>query len=160
MQETRHLRKEINLQVAAERGKSSLWQRVVALGALVMFAFLLGSIPGWLSDREAARQRDAAQANLRLSQLQNRLALAAISSRKGEFESASVAASDFFTDLRAEIERRESGFSAEQLEAAQPILNERDQIITMLARKDKAVVERLTNLYVSYIRAIGFSPQS
>lgn len=162
MQEARDLRKGINLEVSSEADKSesSLWWRIVVLIALLVFVFLLGLIPAWLSERETARQRDAAQVNLRLSQLQNRLATAAINARRGEYEPARVAASDFFTDLRAEVDRRESGFNNRQLEAVQPILAERDEIITLLARYDQAAVERLTDLYLNYIQATNRSAQS
>lgn len=161
MQEARDLRKEMNLEVAADskKRKSSFWQLVVVFGASLIFVFFLGLIPAWLSERETARQRDAAQANLRLSQLQNRLATAAINARRGEYEPARVAASDFFTDLRAEVDRQESAFDKRQREAVQPVLNERDELITLLARYDQAAAERLTDLYLNYVQAVNPAAQ-
>lgn len=161
MQEARDLRKEMSLEVAADskKRKSSFWQLVVVFGASLIFVFLLGLIPAWLSERETARQRDAAQANLRLSQLQNRLATAAINARRGEYEPARVAASDFFTDLRAEIDRHESAFSIRQREAVQPVLDDRDELITLLARYDQAAAERLMDLYLNYVQAVNPAAQ-
>lgn len=157
MQEARNLGKEINLEAGADSDKKelSLWQRIVIYGALLIFVFLLGLIPARMSEREAARQRDAAQENLRVSQLQNRLATAAINARRGEYEPARLAASNFFTDLRAEIDRRESAFSIKQREAVQPILDERDELITLLARYDQAAAERLMDLYLDYLQAVN-----
>ena len=119
----------------------SLWQRAALSAAVLIIAFLAGLVPAWLSGRETTRQLDAAQANLRLSQLQNRLGTAAINARRGEYEPARLAASDFFTDLRAEVDRKESAFNSKQLEAVKPILNKRDETITQLARYDKGAAE-------------------
>jgi hypothetical protein len=133
----------------------SLLQRSAIAAALLIIAFLAGLIPAWLSGRETTRQLGAAQANLRTSQLQNRLASAAISAKRGEYEPARVAASDFFTDLRAEIDRPESAFSVEQGAAVRPILEQRDQVITQLARDDAGAAENLMGLYVAYVQAVS-----
>ena len=157
MQETRNIRKELNLEAAAPSGSRVLpsVKRTALWGTLLIFAFLLGFIPVRLAKDETARQRDAAQSNLRLSQLQNRLATASMKARRGDYEAARVATSDFFTDLRAEFDRRESGFNPKQREAVQPILDERDEVITLLARSDETAPERLTNLYLAYVDALN-----
>jgi len=157
MQETRNFRKGLSLEAEAPSESRVLpfAKRLALWAALLLSAFLFGLIPTWLSERETARQRDAAQSNLRLSQLQNRLATASLKARRGEYEAARVATSDFFTDLRAEVDRRESGFSPKQREAVQPILNERDHVITLLARSDTAATERLTDLYLAYVDALN-----
>jgi hypothetical protein len=139
---------------------ASLLKRVGLWGALFLFTFLLGFVAGWRSSRETSRQRDAAQANLRLSQLQNRLGTAAMNARRGNYEPARIAASDFFTDLRAEVNHQESGFSTRQLEAVKPLLAERDRVITLLARSDPAAVEQLTDMYLAYVQALSVSVQN
>lgn len=165
MQETRNLRKGMDLEAAivsdgaADGGVSSLLKRAGLWGALLLFMFLLGFVPVWLSSRETARQRDAAQANLRLSQLQNRLATAAMNARRGNYEPARIAASDFFTDLRAEADHQESGFNARQQAAVKSILAERDEAITLLARSDPAAAERLTDMYLGYVQAMSVPVQ-
>ena len=158
MQEARNLQKELSLKTGTkseEANKSPFWRRLMIYAAILVSVFLLGFLPARLSERETLRQRDAAQANLRLSQLQNRLATAAISARRGEYEPARLATSDFFTDLRAEFDRPQSAFSAAQREALQPVLNERDGLITLLARNDGAAVERLADLYINYAQAVN-----
>jgi hypothetical protein len=157
MQEARNIGKEMDWEAAprSEIRESSLLKRVALWGVFLLLGFLLGFVPVWLSARESARQRDAAQANLRVSQLQNRLATAAMYSRSGDYEAARLATSDFFTDLRAEVNRQESGFTTKQREAVQPILSERDDVITLLARSDGAATERLTDLYLAYVAAVN-----
>lgn len=157
MQSTRDLNKDVNLKITTDSFKkeSSPRQWIALWGLFLVFAFLLGFLPNWLSGRETLRQRDAAQANLRLSQLQNRLATAAINAGNGEYETARIAASNFFSDLRAEVERRESGFNNGQREAVQTVLAERDEVIELLARFDPAAVERLSDLYLNYVKAVN-----
>jgi hypothetical protein len=161
MQEIGNLRKGMNLEAATDLagvgngGVTSLLKRVGLWGALLLFTFLLGFVPVWLASRETARQRDAAQAHLRLSQLQNRLATAATNARRGNYEPARIAASDFFTDLRAETDHQKSGFNARQLEAVKSMLAERDEVVTLLARSDQAAAERLTDMYLGYVQAMN-----
>lgn len=139
--------------------KLSIRQRIGIFAGVLFAAFLLGLIPMWLSAREAAAQRDVAQERLRLSQLQNRLATSVIDARRGEYEPARQAASDFFTDLRTEIDRSRSSLSSQQREAVLPMLSQRDELITLLARNDPAAVDRLSDLYVVYRQTVNPSMQ-
>lgn len=140
---------------------SSVWQnprvRRFTLYALILLGvFLLGLVPMWMTARERGRERDAAQSSLRVSQLQNTLANAAIDARRGEYEPARQAASEFFTALRAEVERgRDSAFTQMQQESLRSILNSRDDTITLLARGDSASGERLADLHIAYRQSIG-----
>jgi hypothetical protein len=128
--------------------------RRFAIYAVVVFvAFLLGMLPMWLSARERASERDAAQQALRLTRIENSLAAAAIRARRGDYEPARAAASTFYTDLRAELERADSGLPPPSRDALQAILAERDQMITLLARGDPASAERLAQTYISYLEA-------
>jgi hypothetical protein len=134
-------------------------RRVVICLGVALFVFLLGLVPMWLKAREAASQRDAARRELRLSQTQGTLASAVIDARRGEYETARQTASDFFTTLRSELDAgEESPLSPRQREAAAPLLNQRDPIITLLARGDPASAERLSDLYVSYRAAVNDVP--
>lgn len=100
-------------------------------------------------------ERDAAQQTLRLTQAENTLASAAILARRGDYEPAREAASTFYTNLRAELDRGDSLFSPSQREMVQPLLAQRDQMITLLARADPAVAERLSDAYLTHRRAMG-----
>ena len=129
-----------------------------AVGLLVVF--LLGLVPMWMKARTHAQERDAAQAALRVSALQNSLASATIDARRGEYEPARQAASDFFTGLRVEIERgKDSAFTEAQQQALRSsFVDVRDDTITLLARSDPASADRLADLYSKYRQALGAVP--
>jgi hypothetical protein len=138
--------------------KSRPVQRMATFVTVAFAAFLLGFIPMWLSARTTANERGAAQQALRLAEIENALAAATIHARRGDYEPARQAASTFYTGLRAELDRGDSGFHPAQRGALQALLVERDQMITLLARSDPAVAERLANLYVSYRQTAGRPP--
>lgn len=139
---------------------TSIWQnervrRVILYAAVVLGAFLLGLIPMWMTARERGRELNTAQTALRISTLQNTLASAAIDARQGRYEPARQAASEFFTKLRTELDRgRDSIFMEAQQNALRPILDPRDDTITLLARGDPASADRLTEIYNKYREAI------
>ena len=121
-----------------------------------MLAFLLGFIPMWLTAGRNEKARAAALLELRLSQMQNTLASAAIDARRGDYEPARQRASQFFTELRDEADRgNASGFTAAQRDALAPLFNQRDQLITLLARSDPSSADRLSDLHVAYRKATG-----
>jgi hypothetical protein len=85
--------------------------------------------------------------------MENVLASAAIDARRGDYEPARQSASDFFTSLRAEIDKGNDSFLPQtQRMALQPALAPRDEIITLISRSDPASADRLSDLYVSYRR--------
>jgi len=119
--------------------------------AAVFVVFLLGFIPMWLKARESNSRLAEAERQLTLFRMQDTLASAVIYARRGDYEPARQAASQFFTSLRAETDRGEaSAFTAAQRKGAQPLFEGRDEIITLLARSDPASADRLSDLYVSY----------
>ncbi len=142
---------------------NSMWQnervrKVVLYAAVLLIVFLLGLVPMWMTARSRASERDAAQASLRISSLQNALGNAAIDARRGEYEPARQAASEFFTNLQAEIDRGESVFSVTQRTALRSMFDTRDDAITLLARSDPASADRLAALYVKYRQALENAP--
>ncbi len=132
------------------------WKRVGVYATIAGGIFLLGLIPMWSKERTAVSQRDAAQHELQLSQLQNALSGAAIDARRGEYEPARQMASDFFTTLRTQIDNYTdtSTLTPTQRDQARPLLEKRDEIITLLARSDPGSADRLSDLYVSYLQAM------
>ena len=147
------------------RGSSgnSIWQnrirRLFLYAAVLLVVFLAGLVPMWLTSRTHARERDAAQASLKISNLQNSLANAAIDARRGEYEPARLAASDFFTNLGTEIARGpDSVFQEAQRNALRSMFDTRDDTITLLARSDPASADRLVDLYSKYRQATASSP--
>ena len=140
-------------------GRNNRVRRILLYAALLLLVFLAGLVPMWLKSRTQARERDAARASLRISNLQNSLANAAIDARRGEYEPARQAASDFFTKLDVEIESgRDSVFSEAQRNVLRPIFATRDDTITLLARSDPASADRLLDLYTKYRQATASAP--
>ena len=124
--------------------------KITAFAAVV--GYLIGFVPVWLTSAGYQEELNSVVKVLRPSVLQNDLATATIDARRGEFEQARQQASSFFTDLRAELDREESSFATSQREAVRSILEQRDETITLLARKDPASADHLTDLYFSYMQ--------
>lgn len=126
------------------------WIGIIA--GIVIAAFLIGLVPMWLKGRSAAVERDAAQRELRLTKLQLTLASASINARRGEYEVARQAASDFLTALHNQVNGigGDSDLTSPQRDSLKPLLNDRDNLITLLARGDPASADRLSDLYASY----------
>ena len=143
---------------------NSIWQnnrvrRLILYAAVLLIVFLAGLVPMWWTSRTYVRERDAAQTSLQVSRLQNSLANAAIDARRGEYEPARQAASDFFTNLGTEIARGgDSVFNEGQRNALRSMFDTRDDTITLLARSDPASVDRLVDLYTKYRQATATMP--
>ena len=135
--------------------KNQWAQRLAICATVALAAFLLGFLPMWLSARTRASERDAAQQALRLAEIENALGAAAIRARRGDYEPAREAASSFYTNLQAELDRPDSGVAVPAHDALRALLAERDELITLLARSDAAAAERLANSYVAYRQAAG-----
>ena len=124
--------------------------------ARLLVAFLAGFVPMWLKSRERSGRLSAAQRRSSLAKMQNSLGSAAIDARRGDFETARLAASDFFTELRAETNKGvDSALSQAQREGAQPLFAQQDQAITLLSRGDVASADLLSDLYVAYRRLVS-----
>ena len=127
------------------------WRRVALYATLSLGLFLLGFVPMWLKAKNAIEQRDASQREVRLSQLQNTLGAAMVDVQRGEYEPARQLTSDFYTNLRSQIDAANASvFTPAQRETLRPLLAERDEVITLLARSDRAAVDRLFAIYSSY----------
>jgi len=131
-------------------------RRFVIYGGVLLVVFLLGFVPMWLQSRAAAGRLAEAERRLTLGGMQVNLASAAIDARRGDYEPARQAVSQFFTSLRAEIDKGDTSyFTQAQRAGLQPLFAGRDEIITLLARSDPASAERLSDLYVAYRKAVG-----
>lgn len=131
-------------------------RRVIIYAAVLLAIFLLGLVPMWLVARGRASERDTAQRDLRLCRLENNLLAAAVDSRRGEYERARIAASNFFTSLREQVELASpSDLTSAQKEGLRTLLNQRDDLITLLARSDPAAADRLAELFVSFRKGMG-----
>lgn len=125
-------------------------QRLGRYLTVALVAFMAGFLPTWLTARARATERDAAHHARDLAQTENTLAAAVIHARRGDYEVARTNASAFYTSLRAGLDRPDTTFTAAQLARLQPLLADRDEIITLLARGDQAAAERLAEVYLAY----------
>lgn len=129
------------------------WRRVALYVTIALGFFLLGFVPMWFKTEAAVEQRDAAQRAVRLAQLHNTLATAVIDVQRGQFEPARQLTSDFYTNLRRQIDTGSGSlFTSAQREGLVSLLSERDELITLLARSDPAAIERLFRVYSIYTR--------
>ncbi|HJU56328.1 MAG TPA: hypothetical protein VJ715_17225 [Pyrinomonadaceae bacterium] len=147
--------------VSAKAQSESAWmtprvRRISIRAAVLLGVFLLGLVPVWLKARQYAGGLAETERQLRLSRMQNDLASALINARKGDYEPARQDASQFFTALR-EVSDKEDAPVRTQLrrEVIKPLLAQRDEVITLLARNDPASADRLFDLYNSYRQLVG-----
>src|SRR5918997_7128172 len=103
--------------------KSTPWmRRFIIYGAGLLIVFLLGFVPMWLRARTANSSLVEAEHQLRLVRMQNQLASAVIDARRGDYEPARQAASQFFTSLRAEADKGDaSTLTRAQREGVEPL---------------------------------------
>ena len=136
---------------------------------VLIVGFLIGFIPMWSRSRASSRNMSnltnrsdvargqsalastAAAKELTLARMQNALANVVIDARRGSYESARQNASTFFTSLRAEANKGDdSSLSKAQKEAAKPLFEKRDDVVTLLARSDPASADRLSDVYIAF----------
>lgn len=132
-------------------------KRIGIYAGVLIVAFLLGLVPMWLKARTSANERDVARRELRLCRLQGTLASATLNARRGEYEVARQATSEFFTALYNQVHSigGQSDLTAQQRESLKPLMNDRDNLITLMARGDPASADRLSDLYVAYQKTMG-----
>jgi len=130
---------------------------IVIIVAIV--AYLAGFIPGWLKSRSLSQRVSETSRKLSLSQIENKLAAATLDANRGQHEPARQSASQFFTLLRDELDRDNgSSLTPAQREQARQLLNQRDDIITLLARSDPASSKKLADLYVAFRKSVAGAP--
>lgn len=131
--------------------RTSPLRRIGIYAAVLIIVFLLGFVPMWIKARACSSSLLVAENQLSLARIQNALASAVIDARRGDYEPARVAASQFFTSLGAEAEKGDaSNFNPAQRDGMQPLFARRDEIITLLARSDPAAADKLSDIYAAY----------
>ena len=147
----------VETELPGERTDSRRW---MIWPALILVAFLLGLLPMWWSKRGVSTELDRTRIELKRQEHLNSLSAAAVYARRGEYETARQNASQFFSDMQAEMGNAESKTLTPQERAQIPqLLANRDDIITLLSRADPASAERLSNMYIEYRLATGGSQQ-
>lgn len=144
------------------RNEDGLKSKLIKIGIfaiVLIIVFLAGFIPMWMKANTEAANHLITTKQLTRSEIFNLIATAIVDSRRGEYESARQKTSDFYTRLDAQIQSGESSaYSNVQNESLKAVFTNRDAIITLLAQRDPASVERLTDIYLIYKRATDESP--
>lgn len=123
---------------------------LIAVGAAVV-AFTAGALWQNASARGYAERLDVTQRDLTYQRLEATLGAATIEAQRGSYELARQLASEFFTELQAEL----ATASAEPPPAFQEILASRDAMITALSRADAQSGSMLARLFLRYRLALG-----
>jgi len=136
--------------------RDSPWRRFGIYAVILLAVFLLGLVPMWLTARSRAKERDDAMRELRMSKIENNLSSAVINARRGEYEAARQATSSFLTSIGAQcdVSTESSDLTRAQCDTLKPALDQRDEVITLLARSDPASADRLTDIYVLHQKAM------
>jgi hypothetical protein len=135
---------------------SPVTKRFIIYAGVLLVVFLLGFVPMWLKARAATSTLIETERQLTLVNVQSSLASAAIDARRGDYEPARQAVSQFFTSLRAEIDKGDSSnYTEAQRAGMQALFAGRDEIITLLARSDPASADRLSDLFVAYRKTMS-----
>jgi hypothetical protein len=119
----------------------------------ILVAFLLGLIPMWMLAYSRGSAADNALIDLKTSTLKNQIAAASLYGKRGEYEKSRQFASEFFNALRVRIETVETG-NADRRGQLSKLLEQRDQIVTLLARSDPAGVDRLFEIQHQVIQIL------
>ena len=151
------MRSEEQSQALRDTGRTTsvpLWKRLGVYALILVVGFLIGLVPMWLNAHRLAKELETTQPELRRTQMRSALSAAAVDARRGEYEPARKAMSDFFTTLSSELDRGEASvLDQTQRDAVRPLLAQRDEIITLLARSDPAAADRLADLDSAYRKA-------
>lgn len=139
--------------------KSNMQQKLTRWGifaAILLIVFLIGLIPMWMQKRAVTNELATTQKQLRKAEIKGLLTSAIVESNRGEYEPARKDTSEFFTRLQAEIDKgEESALTKAERDKLATIFTNRDATITMLAQRDQASTQRLTDIFVNYQKTIG-----
>lgn len=122
-------------------------KRIALVAGLLLFAFLLGYMPAWLSARGYEYERNNLQREIRLDSMRQTLASAVINVNLNRFEEARVLSSQFFTNLREELDRADSAIKEQDRRKIEDMLVRRDEVITGLAKGNPEVGRTLSDWY-------------
>ncbi len=129
----------------------------LVIGGFVL-AFLIGFIPAWMRSRslesdlrEVRVEQEQTRFELEMARLQGRLGAALAESNRSNYERARQLMTGFFSELQQNIGRVQDAAVRQEL---QTILNQRDEIITMLSRAEPESTQRLMLLYTRYFAAM------
>jgi len=124
--------------------------------AVLLGVFLVGFVPMWLKSSRLNGELFRAERTGRLQQIQIAFADAALDARRGDYEPARQGLGNFFTLVNTELDRGiGSALPTSASEGLKPLLAQRDDLITLLARGDPASAERMATAYAEFRKTLG-----
>jgi len=132
--------------------KRSSWLPVFVL----LGVFLVGFVPMWLKASRLNADLFRVEQQARVQQIQIAFTDAALAARRGDYEPARQGMTRFFSLVTAELDRGSgSALSSSATEGLKPLLTQRDDLITLLARGDQASAERLATAYADFRKTLN-----
>ncbi|CAN5644147.1 hypothetical protein BH23GEM3_BH23GEM3_25840 [soil metagenome] len=125
------------------------WIGLAVAGLIV--AFLIGFVPTYSRARTLDRELTETRHDLEIARLQGRLGAALAESHRSNYERARQLMAGFFTELQQSLGQVRDPTQQQELRA---ILQQRDEIITLLSRAEPESTQRLMLLYTRYFAAM------
>jgi hypothetical protein len=126
-------------------------QTIGLIIAGILVAFLIGFVPTWSHARNLEHRLSVTDQELRLARVQGRLGAALAEAMRSNYERSRQLMTGVFSELQAVHPALEQ---PERRAAAEQILQQRDEIITLLSRAEPESVQRLMLLYTRYSAAV------
>ena len=131
--------------------KRSSWVPVFVLCGV----FLVGFVPMWLKSHRLNYELFRSQRQTRVDAIQIAFANATLDARRGDYEPARQQMTKFFSLVTAEMDRGVgSALPTALADELKPVLAQRDNLITLLARGDPASAERLATAYAGFEKVL------
>lgn len=125
---------------------------MILLGVVALaLVFALGFFPQWSRAGSLQAELERTQHELTMARLEGRLGAALAESQRSNYERARQLMADFYPDLQDNLAR--VGDPADR-RALQAILDQRDEVITLLSRAEPESTQRLMLLYTQYFQAV------
>lgn len=135
--------------LSSKSRKLARWFFVVfCLGAL------LGFIPTWFVAHKRELELDQTRRELRVREMQSELSEAALNAQRKQYEAGREEISRFFTLVQTEVDRTSDSAFEQERGSIRPLLNQRDEVITLLARSDPSSADRLSTLDLEFRRRL------
>ncbi len=136
--------------VRHETSRGAARQAAIAIAAAVLIAVVSALILYHTVDS----RWEAVNRTLTRYRIADCASSAALYARQGQYEKAREQASSFFTQLSTQLDSGKA-FTDDQKNRLRPLLAQRDDVITLLARSDPASVDRLFQLELAYRNLAG-----
>ena len=160
-------REDFEIEDGLENGeeKESWLKRNYISIFLIFFAFLLGLlIMGWqyrkVANESLITKNEIIETkkSLQKEKIKTLIMSSVIESQRGEYDLALVDTNRFFNSLRSEIDKKDdSAYLVEEKIRLKRTFEYRDLTIASLARREESAVDKLMEIYLFYLRAIGES---